>query len=534
MKISLFSVLLLLSANAIQAGSASWKVNPPTNNWNSASNWTPATIPNSSSDTATFPTSNVSDVMINSSVELKALAFSSSFPYVITSGDAAGLNIVNLVMSGTGISNNTPPVLQTINIASNLAANGTPNTLSFLNSATISDSTGLAIHVEALGGQSSDFTGGAIEFHNTSSAGQVTLINFQGQNGGGPGQTTFFDTSSAGTSFIDNFAYKVGSIPGFTTFTQNSSAGNSGITNSGSLDGIAAGSHTTFLDSSTAADAGIQVNGALVAGENGGSTVLFTDNSTAANAFLVGNGRSSGADSGTFIFEGDSTGGTAEVFGTGNLVIENHNPPGVTIGSLDCFGTATVFLGANTLTVGSNNLSTEYSGTIQGSGGSLVKIGTGLLALSGANTYSGTTTINAGAVRTGNTIGSATGTGPVTVNAGILGGEGTIAGPVTIGSGTGPGAILEPGVGSSGPRRLTLQSSLTFKADGDYACLFNTKRGRADQVIADGVVIENGAQFAFGLIGNKPLNVGKVFTIISNTSRIQLAAHLPISLMDRH
>jgi len=457
--------------------------------------------------------------VINSSVELNALVFSSiAFPYTITLGDAAGVSIVNLVMSGTGISNNTPPVLQTINIASNLAANGTPNTLSFLNNATISDSTGLAIHVEALGGQSSDFTGGAIEFHNTSSAGQVTLINFQGQNDGGPGKTTFFDTSSAGTSLIDNFAYKVGSIPGFTTFTQNSSAGNSGITNYGSLDGIAAGGHTTFLDSSTAADAGIQVNGAFVAGENGGSTVLFTDNSTAANAFLVGNGRSSGADSGTFIFEGDSTGGTAEVFGTGNLVIENHNPPGVTIGSLDCSGTATVFLGANTLTVGSNNLSTEYSGTIQGSGGSLAKIGTGLFTLSGANTYSGSTTINGGAIRTGNTIGSATGSGPVTVNAGILGGEGTIAGPVTIGSGTGPGAILEPGVGSSGPRRLTLQGSLTLKADGDYACLLNTKRGRADQVIANGVVIENGAQYAFGLVGNKPLNIGKVFTVITNTS----------------
>ena len=80
MKISLcFSVLLLflhrVSLPRRQRDSA-WKVNPPTS-WNTASNWTPATVPNSPSDTATFPTSNVSDVMINSSVELKALAFSS-------------------------------------------------------------------------------------------------------------------------------------------------------------------------------------------------------------------------------------------------------------------------------------------------------------------------------------------------------------------------------------------------------------------------------------------------------------------------
>ncbi len=57
-------------------------------------------------------------------------------------------------------------------------------------------------------------------------------------------------------------------------------------------------------------------------------------------------------------------------------------------------------LGANTLTVGGLNTSTEVSGVISGTG-SLIKIGNGRLLLDGANTYSGTTTINAGLLQVG-------------------------------------------------------------------------------------------------------------------------------------
>lgn len=47
------------------------------------------------------------------------------------------------------------------------------------------------------------------------------------------------------------------------------------------------------------------------------------------------------------------------------------------------------------LTVGGNNQSTTYSGTLSGTG-SLTKIGTGTLILTGTNSYSGGTTVNAG------------------------------------------------------------------------------------------------------------------------------------------
>lgn len=63
-----------------------------------------------------------------------------------------------------------------------------------------------------------------------------------------------------------------------------------------------------------------------------------------------------------------------------------------TIGDLS--GSGSVVLAANTLTTGSNN-NTTYSGAISGTGG-VVKTGTGLWALTGINTYKGSTVVSAG------------------------------------------------------------------------------------------------------------------------------------------
>jgi hypothetical protein len=66
-----------------------------------------------------------------------------------------------------------------------------------------------------------------------------------------------------------------------------------------------------------------------------------------------------------------------EVFGNGFLDISGRQP-GVAIGSIE--GSGNVYLGANRLTVGTNNISTPFSGVISGTG-LLSKIGSGILTL---------------------------------------------------------------------------------------------------------------------------------------------------------
>ena len=120
--------------------------------------------------------------------------------------------------------------------------------------------------------------------------------------------------------------------------------------------------------------------------------------------------------------------------------------------------------------------------------------------------------------------GSGTGSGPVQVNGGILGGKGIIAGAVTVGTGNGSGAVLAPGylLGAS-PGALTIQSPLTFNGDGIYEMRVNSGSGIADEVIANGVTINSGAQFSFVDLGSRILVRGTVFTALNNTAATLIA-----------
>src|SRR5262245_23688978 len=46
------------------AGSATWNSNPATGDWNTAGNWTPATVPNGPEDLASFGPSNLTNVSL--------------------------------------------------------------------------------------------------------------------------------------------------------------------------------------------------------------------------------------------------------------------------------------------------------------------------------------------------------------------------------------------------------------------------------------------------------------------------------------
>jgi hypothetical protein len=136
---------------------------------------------------------------------------------------------------------------------------------------------------------------------------------------------------------------------------------------------------TTFKDTSTAGQATISNYGAYYVEDFAGGATVFRGSSTADSAILVANGGVSGGGGGAISFSDTSTGGTArvKVFDNGYLDVSGHQS-GVTIGSLE--GSGNVLLGANRLTVGTNNISTSFSGVISGSG-SLAKVGSGVLTL---------------------------------------------------------------------------------------------------------------------------------------------------------
>ena len=252
--------------------------------------------------------------------------------------------------------------------------------------------------------------GGLTDFENGTSAGSATITN-------SGGTTSFFGASTAANAHITNDTF------GATTFQDDSTAGNATIVSG--LDGL-----TTFRNSSTAANASITNNGgstvfedtsqagdAMITTNNGGRTA-FVNSSTADNATITTN------SGGLTEFEDSSTGSQARLITNagGTVDISQLTSAGMTAGSIE--GAGTYALGSKTLAVGLNNLSTVVSGTITdgglagGTGASLIKDGAGSLTLSGANSYSGGTVLNAGTLIVNNA--RALGLGNMVVNGGIL------------------------------------------------------------------------------------------------------------------
>ena len=483
------ALLLLLTIQPSQAGSATWKTSPATGDWNTATNWTPQTVPNSASDTATFATSNRTAVSLSAPIEVNGMTYNagaSGFTTTVPGG-------LTLTLSGAGITNNS-------GITQNFVA-----TEDFFGSIIFSNS--------ATAGSSTSFTvssnGGGVFFNDTSTAGSGVFI------ANGPGQVIFSGTSTAangtftfnGTeSFFALLQFQASSTAGNATFTLN---GN-GITTRCQFDGGSAGASL------------FTINGAESTSVGSASVVFNAGN--ADSATFIANPGLNGGGGGQLFFTGVSTGGTArvELFGNGTgdstnglLDIGQRTAPGVTIGSIE--GSGLVTLGSNKLTVGSNNLSTSFSGLITGSG-SLAKSGKGKLTLSKANTYIGGTTVSKGTLLATNRSGSATGTGAVAVNAGTLGGTGKMSGAVTIATAT-TAAILAPGSGAR-PGTLTTLKTLTFNSLGNYKADLNSTLVTADQVVAKGVTINSGATITITDLGTGTLTVGTVFTIINNTAAV--------------
>jgi autotransporter-associated beta strand protein len=288
-------------------------------------------------------------------------------------------------------------------------------------------------------------------FVNNTSAGTATINN----RGGALlefGQSGGTDTATAGNATIDNRS-------SFVLFQAQTNAGASSITNRN-------GSQLFFLDQASAASARIVNGNSLVAfGQSSGA-----DTSTAGNATIVnnaggetqffalstaGNAIITANSGGSVQFNDNSTGGNAQFItnGTGYVDFgEGTGPSGdnrIAAGSIA--GSGFFYIGGgHTLSVGGNNLSTTVSGVIADNNpcgctsgsGDLVKVGSGMLTLSGINTYSGTTTVNGGFLDVEGSIASSSlltvNSGGALTGAGILGNTTIASGGIFL-AGKGPG-----------------------------------------------------------------------------------------------
>ncbi len=469
----LFSFLL---AASVQAGSATWSLDPDNPDWNTAGNWSPATVPNGLEDIATFGISNLPNANVSTyGTEVSEVVFNPGASAFTLSSDNTWF------VSGPGITNNS-------GITQTFAVN--EGNFVLRNSAKAGENTFFAVagHMQLWDTASTDH--GVFELN----GGSVAYA--------GGGVVIFSGHATAATA----------------TFTVN--GGSVSRANGGSAD---------FFDYATAADGVFVLNGGSGAAA-GGAEVIFglgsvAGKGTAGNATFIANSGTDGGYGGRIRYYNsepltDRSTARMELFGNGSIDI-SYGFQNRTVGSIE--GDGLIFLGGAPLTVGTNNLSTTFAGKIQdsgvwgGTGGSIIKSGDATLILTGASTYTGGTTIEGGKLLVNNQTGSGTGTGPVKVNTGRLGGSGELAGAVVIGKGSGPGAILAPGLGNGRQSALTIQSDLTFNPDGFYECGLDTKRSTADQVLAAGVTI-SGARFALRDRRGFTLRPGTVFTVIDNTS----------------
>jgi autotransporter-associated beta strand protein len=141
---------------------------------------------------------------------------------------------------------------------------------------------------------------------------------------------------------------------------------------------------------------------------------------------------------------------------------------------------------------------------ISGTGGALVKVGSGTLTLSGVNTYTGPTTVNAGTLVVNGSLASA-----VTLNSGgMLKGIGSVGGLVSNGGTLAPGNSIG-----------TLNVAGNFTQNGGTYQVEVNAAGQSDKIVVTGTATLNGGTVAVqAATGSYARNTS--YTILSATGGV--------------
>lgn len=385
-----------------------------------------------------------------------ATAFSPGSAFTINSGGVLDLNGFNETVASVAGAGN-------ITLGAGTLTTGGDNT-----------STTLSGHISGAGGGLTKAGAGTFTLSGTTSYTGATNVNAGMLRAGAAGvfaSSSAFTVAGGATLDLNNFDQSVGSLAGAGDVTLGSATLTSGNDNtnsafSGGISGtgglIKTGTGTFTVSGANSYTGATSVNGGTL--QAGAANVL-----AAASAFTVASGAT--------------------------LDLNNFDQ---SIGSLA--GAGNVNLGTATLTAGSDNTSTAFSGGIAGTGG-LIKTGTGTLTLSGPSSYIGSTVVGNGTLLVDGSIAGSS----VTVDSGAtLGGNGTV-GPTTVNS----GGTLSPG---SAIGTLAVNGTLTLNPGSVY--VVEVSPGAADKTAVTGAASLAGtAQVNFQGGSYAP----KSYTILTST-----------------
>jgi len=298
------------------------------------------------------------------------------------------------------------------------------------------------------------------------------------------------------------------SVSGSNTLT----IGGGGITVNASSTGAALSNSSVVLGANQT-----WTNNSLTVPLNVSATVSGSGSLTVAGGGRVVLSSSNNYTGGTALNGGKIQIGSASALGSGPLAINSGtldlNGYGISVGALSgsAGGAITSNAGAVTLTAGDAG-NTTYAGVISGPLG-LVKTGAGSLTLASGNSYSGSTTVNAGTLVIG--APGAIGSGTVTINSGgslDLYGN-TLSNPVAAISGT-----LYNGSASAATVGVTLSNSnRAFTAGGVGNIVFNTVSGTTgltlNKIGGDTVTLNGSSDDA-----NLVVNVNGGMVVLNHTS----------------
>lgn len=475
MRIILLSIVLAGMSTVTYAACpncVSWTGLGTTSSWSDTNNWNPSRSPGLT-DIAVFPSNSQNSIVeVNQSVSIPALTFQSYSTIILNNANfgltasgidiepggqgsgmnnqAGTLNFINhatanqasITNSGTLNFDNTAnagsAIINNINILNfndnadaGSATIGNSGTLNFndsslLDQAQVSNSSSLYFYDNSDAGLATgSITNTGTVYFNTTSSGTPTALtahiinnggtlNLSGITGSSPALSigSLSDLSSSSRVILGNTALSLGN--------NNATDSISGIiSGSGSLTKIGTGTLTlngnnTYTGQTTVAAGVLDVNSNASLGTgaiavNAAGKLEFINNANAGSAHIT--------NAGTVSFIGTPTASTTSILNNGGT-LDLSGVTALNIGSVsDNSSSSQIILGNTSLSLGYNSSNDAISGTITGNG-SLNKIGSGTLSLYGANTYSGSTTVNSGTLVVG--ANASLGQGNITINNGAI------------------------------------------------------------------------------------------------------------------